>query len=53
MAKQTVALIKSSVAEASAVLKSKAEPVPPAYRINGEPDLNRPDSRLAAETRSD
>jgi hypothetical protein len=53
MVKHTVAWIKAPVQEAVAAIKSSAEPVPPAYRLNGEPELAGPDSRLAAETSND
>jgi hypothetical protein len=48
MVKHTVAWSKTPAPELAAVLASSAEAVPPAYRINGEPDLQTPDGRLAA-----
>jgi hypothetical protein len=53
MVKPTVASIRTSALEPLPALKSSAEPLPPAYRINGEPDLSGPDGRLATETRRD
>ncbi len=53
MVRHTVAWIKTPASEAIPAMKARAEAVPPAYRINGEPDLSSPDGRLAAETRSD
>lgn len=53
MVRHTVAWVKTPALEAVPALKSRAEAVPPAYRINGEPDLSSPDTRLAAETHSD
>jgi hypothetical protein len=50
MVRPTVASIRTSVLEPLPALKSSAEPLPPAYRINGEPDLSNSDGRLAAET---
>ena len=46
MVKHTVAWSKSPVQELAAALKS-VEPVPPAYRINGEADLSVGKGRLA------
>lgn len=51
--RHTVAWIKTPSAEAVPALNSRAEAVPPAYHINGEPELSHPDSRLAAKTRAD
>jgi len=45
--KHTVAWSKAPVQDLAAALKS-AEAVPPAYRINGEPDLQTGEGRLAA-----
>ena len=53
MVKHTVAWIKTPLQESVATITSSAEPVPPAYRLNGEPELAGPDSRLATETRND
>jgi hypothetical protein len=53
MVRPTVASIRMSALEPLPALKSSAEPLPPAYRINGEPDFSSPDSRLAAETQRD
>ena len=53
MVRHTVAWIKSPASETIPGLKARAEAVPPAYRINGEPELSSPDSRLAAETHAD
>jgi hypothetical protein len=53
MVRHTVAWIKTPASEAVPALKSRAEAVPPAYHINGEPDLPARDGRLAAETRSE
>jgi hypothetical protein len=53
MFRHTMAWVKTPVQEVVPSLKSSAEAVPPAYRINGDAELASPDSRLAAETRSD
>lgn len=47
MVKHTVAWTKSPVPELAATLKS-VEPVPPAYRINGEAETSAREGRLAA-----
>lgn len=49
MVKHTVAWVKAPVQELVSALKSSAEPVPPAYRINGEPEFQTSNGRLAAE----
>jgi hypothetical protein len=46
--KHTMAWIKTPAQELAPTLKSGAEPVPPTYRINGEPELQTSDGRLAA-----
>lgn len=46
--KHTVAWIKTPAQELVPALKSSAEPVPPSYHINGEPELQTSNSRLAA-----
>jgi hypothetical protein len=48
MVKHTLAWLKTPAPETVPVLKSSAEPVPPAYRINGEAELQAPNGRLAA-----
>lgn len=53
LVKHTVAWIKTPVQESVSALKSSAEPVPPAYRIEGESELASHDGRLATETQSD
>ena len=53
MVRHTVAWIKTPAPDAIATLTSRAEAVPPAYRINGGPELSSPDSRLAAETQAE
>jgi hypothetical protein len=47
MVKHTVAWTKSPAQELAVALKS-VEPVPPAYRINGEVQIQAPEGRLAA-----
>jgi hypothetical protein len=47
MVKHTVAWTKSPAQELAAALKS-VEPVPPAYRINGEAEIQAREGRLAA-----
>jgi hypothetical protein len=49
MVKHTVAWIKTPLQELVPTLKGGAEPVPPAYHINGEPDFQASNSRLAAK----
>lgn len=51
MAKPTLAWVKTPAQELAPVLKSGAEPVPPAYRATGEPDFQTSNGRLAAEQR--
>jgi hypothetical protein len=46
--KHTLAWSKTPAPELAAVLASSAEAVPPAYRINGDPELKTSDGRLAA-----
>lgn len=46
--KHTVAWSKAPAPELAPVLKSSAEAAPPAYRINGERELQPPKGRLAA-----
>jgi hypothetical protein len=53
MVRHTVAWVKTPAPDAVPALAKRAEVVPPAYHINGEPDLSNPDSRLAAETHSE
>jgi hypothetical protein len=48
MVKHTVAWIKTPAQELVPALKSSVEPVPPAYHINGEPELQTTNSQLAA-----
>jgi hypothetical protein len=48
MVRHTLAWSKASVPEVAPALKSGAEAAPPAYRINGDPELQTPNSRLAA-----
>jgi hypothetical protein len=48
MVKHTMALGKAQAQELAPALKSSAEALPPAYRINGEPELQAPNGRLAA-----
>jgi len=48
MVKHTLAWSKTPVQELAPALASSAEAVPPAYRINGEPDLGASRSRLAS-----
>ena len=47
MVKHTLAWSKLAVQELAPALSSSAEAVPPAYRINGEPELQPSQSRLA------
>jgi hypothetical protein len=47
--KHTVAWSKVPAQELVQALKGGAEPIPPAFRINGEPELQTPNGRLAAE----
>jgi hypothetical protein len=49
MVKHTVAWVKTPASELVAALKGSAEPLPPAYHINGESELATPDGRLAAK----
>jgi hypothetical protein len=49
MVKHTVAWSKASLQELVPALKGGAEPVPPTYSINGEPDYQTTNGRLAAE----
>jgi hypothetical protein len=53
MVKHTVAWIKTPFQESVPSLKSSAEPVPPAYHINGEREMAPSNGQLAAETQSD
>jgi hypothetical protein len=46
--RHTVAWIKTPAQELAAALAGSAEPVPPAYRINGEPEFNTSNGQLAA-----
>jgi hypothetical protein len=48
MVKHTVAWVKTPVQELVPALKGSVEPVPPAYRINGEAELQPSNGRLAA-----
>jgi hypothetical protein len=48
MVKHTMALGKVQAQELAPALKSSAEALPPAYRVNGEPDIPAPSGRLAA-----
>ena len=50
--KHTVAWSKLPAPELAPVLKSSAEAAPPAYRINGERELQSPEGRLAAARES-
>jgi hypothetical protein len=49
MVKHTVAWIKTPAQELVPALKGSAEPVPPAYRISGEPEFQTSNGRLAAK----
>jgi hypothetical protein len=49
MVKHTVAWIKAPLQELVPTLKGGVEPVPPTYSINGEPDYQTSNGRLAAE----
>jgi hypothetical protein len=49
MVKHTVAWSKASLQELVPALKGGVEPVPPAYRIDGEPEYQTSNGRLAAE----
>jgi hypothetical protein len=49
MVKHTVAWVKAPAQELVPALKSSAEPVPPAYRIDGELEFPTPNGRLAVE----
>jgi hypothetical protein len=49
MVKHTVAWSKAPLQELVPALQGGPEPVPPAYRINGEPEYQTPNGRLAAE----
>lgn len=46
--KQTIAWSKTSVPELAPARAGSAEAVPPAYRINGDPEFQAPKGRLAA-----
>ena len=48
MVRHTLAWSKTAVPEVAPALKSGAEAAPPAYRINGDPEFQAPNSRLAA-----
>jgi hypothetical protein len=48
MVKHTLAWSKAAVQELAPALSSSAEAVPPAYRINGDPELQPSKGRLAA-----
>jgi hypothetical protein len=48
MVKHTMALSKVPAQELAPALKSSAEALPPAYRVNGEPEFQAPSGRLAA-----
>ena len=48
MVKHTLAWSKTAAPELAAALKGSAEIAPPAYRINGEPELQAPNGRLTA-----
>lgn len=47
MVKHTVAWIKTPAQELVPALKSSAEPVPPAYHVNGDPEFQTANGRLA------
>jgi hypothetical protein len=47
MVKHTMAMGKVPAQELAPALKSSAEALPPAYRVNGEPELQAPSGRLA------
>jgi hypothetical protein len=47
--KHTVAWIKASAQDLVPSLKGSAEPVPPVYHVNGEPELQPSNGRLAAK----
>jgi hypothetical protein len=48
MVKHTVAWVKAPLSELVPALKGGAEPIPPAYRINGEPDFSTPNGHLVS-----
>jgi hypothetical protein len=48
MVRHTMAWSKAPAQELAQGLAGSAEVAPPAYRINGEPELQSPDGRLAA-----
>ena len=49
MVKHTVAWVKASALDLVPSLQGSAEPVPPVYRINGEPEYQASKVRLAAD----
>lgn len=49
MVKHTVAWVKTPIQELVPALKGTAEPVPPAYRFNGDPEYQPANGRLAAK----
>lgn len=49
LVKHTVALLKSPIQDLVPALQSGAEPVPPAFHINGEPEFQTSNGRLAAK----
>lgn len=51
--KHTVAWIKLTTPEPLPALKSGVEPVPPAYHLNGDPEIAGPKGQLAIETQGD
>jgi hypothetical protein len=53
MVKYTLAGIKGHVQDVVPALKGSAEPIPPAYRINGELDLTSYDGQLAVDISND
>jgi hypothetical protein len=53
MVKHTVAWIKTPVPEAVPALKSSAEAIPPAYRLEATPEPSGREGRLATETNTE
>jgi hypothetical protein len=53
MVKQTIAWSKPTVSELAPVRTSSAEVVPPAYRMNGDPEFQAPKGQLASTQAQD
>ncbi len=49
LVKHTVAWIRASAQDVVPALKGSAEPVPPVYHVNGEPEFQTSNGRLAAK----